>query len=99
MAIKISTQKVDSAASNISRINGSIRDDFSAVTNAMNVLDRNWDGSAADNVIRAFNSIKESYCDYRYNVINDMVLFMKNQVSSNYNNTEQKVQNAANLFK
>ncbi len=99
MAIKISTQKVDSAASNISRINGNIRDDFSAVTNAMNVLDRNWDGSAADNVIRAFNSIKESYCDYRYNVINDMVLFMKNQVSSNYNNTEQKVQSAANLFK
>ena len=99
MSIKINTLKVNSAASNISRINGNIRDDFSAVTSAINVLDRNWDGSASDNAIRAFNSIKESYCDYRYSVINDLVVFLRNQVSTNYENTEQKVQTAADLFK
>lgn len=99
MAIKINTSKVDSAASNISRINSNIRNDFSAVTSAINVLNRNWDGSASDNAIRAFNSIKESYCDYRYSVINDLVLFLKNQVKANYENTEQKIQTVADNFK
>lgn len=99
MSIKINTAVVLSSAAKIHAINCTIRDDFSTVINSINTLNRNWDGSASDNAIRAFNSIKESYCDYRYSVINDLVVFLRNQVSTNYENTEQKVQTAADLFK
>ena len=99
MAIKINTAKVNSAASNISRINGNIRNDFSAVVDSINTLNRNWDGSASDNALRAFNTIKETYNENRYKVLDDLTLFLKNCVDPSYESTEQNIQSAASAFK
>ena len=46
MAIKIDTSRVDTAATRIASHNSNIRNDFSTVIDAVNVLNRNWDGGA-----------------------------------------------------
>lgn len=99
MAIRIDVSKVEAAAGGISTINGKIRDDFSAVNDAINTLNRNWDGGASDSAMRAFDNIKGSYCDYRYAVINDLVTLLRVQVGSDYIGTEKKVKSAAEAFK
>ncbi len=99
MSIKIDTAIVLSSAAKIHAINCTIRDDFSTVINSINTLNRNWDGSASDNAIRAFNTIRESYYENRYNVLEDLSVFMKNNVAPSYESTEQSIQSAASAFK
>lgn len=99
MSVKINTAIVLNTATRIKSINSTIRDDFSTVVNSINTLNRNWDGSASDNAIRAFNTIKETYCENRYRVIDDLTVFLKKSVATSYEVTEQNVQNAASAFK
>ena len=99
MAIKVDTSKVEIAAAKIEAYNKKIRDDFAPVNDALNVLNRNWDGSASDNAIHAFNSIKDGYLDSRYIAINNLVSFLRVQVGSNYTETEKRIKTAADAFK
>lgn len=99
MAIKIDTSRVDTAATKIASHNSKIRDDFSSVIDAVNVLNRNWDGGASNNAIRAFNHIKETYCNHRFSVINDLVTLLRVQVSSDYQKTEANIKKNAEAFK
>lgn len=99
MAIKIDTARVDTAATKISSYNSKIRDDFSSVVDAVGVLNRNWDGGASDNAIRAFNHIKETYCNHRFSVVNDLVTLLRVQVSSDYQKTEANIKKNAEAFK
>lgn len=99
MAIKVNTAVIKSTASQISSINKKINNDFSNVESAINTLNRNWDGSASDNAIRKFQSIKNNFYNNRYNVVNDMVNFMLKQVGEGYESTETTVSSAASAFK
>lgn len=99
MAVKIDISKVETAAGRISGINGNMRDDFSAVTDAMRMLNQNWNGTAADNARQAFDNMQESYCEYRYAVANDLVALLKVQVGSDYTGTEKNIRSAAEAFK
>ena len=99
MAIKVNTAVIKSTASQISSVNKKINNDFSTVESAINTLNRNWDGSASDNAIRKFQSIKNNFYNNRYNVVNDMVNFMLKQVGEGYENTETTVSSAASAFK
>lgn len=99
MAIKIDTARVEAAAAKISTYNSKSRDDFSAVVDAIGVLNRNWDGGASDNAIRAFNHIKETYCNHRFSVINDLVTLLRVQVSSDYQKTEANIKKNSEAFK
>lgn len=99
MAIKVNTAVIKSTASQISSVNKKINNDFSTVESAINTLNRNWDGSASDNAIRKFQSIKNNFYNNRYNVVNDMVNFMLKQVGEGYESTETTVSSAASAFK
>lgn len=99
MAIKVDTSKVETAATKIEAYNKKIRDDFTPVNDALNVLNRNWDGGASDNAIRTFNSIREGYLDHRYTAISNLVSFLRVQVSSDYTETEKRIKSAADAFK
>lgn len=99
MAIKIDTSRVRSTASQISTMNKKIKNDFSSVESAINSLNNNWDGSASDAAVRKFQNIKNNYYNNRFNVVNDMVNFMLNQVGEGYEKTETTISSAASAFK
>lgn len=99
MAIKIDTSRVRSTASQISTMNKKIKNDFSSVESAINSLNNNWDGSASDAAVRKFQNIRNNHYNNRFNVINDMVNFMLNQVGEGYEKTETTISSAASAFK
>ena len=76
-----------------------IKNDFSSVESAINSLNNNWDGSASDAAVRKFQNIRNNHYNNRFNVINDMVNFMLNQVGEGYEKTETTISSAASAFK
>lgn len=99
MAVKIDTNCVSAVADQIADINKKMEDDFSSVSEAIGELEKSWQGSASIATLEKFGKIKSSYCTNRYNVINNMVLFMKKQVCGGYEQTEAAVTSAAEAFK
>ena len=97
--LKINTDSAVAAATHIKTINGQIRDGFSSVKNAITQLDNAWDGSAATNSISKFNEIKSKYPDARYNVVDNFVNFLLQQVGEGYVQTEEANKSLADAFK
>ncbi len=99
MALKVNTNAIRTAATSIAKKNKNIKDDFSSVEKVMNELDANWEGTASNSAISKYKNIKNTYYNNRYEVINDMVNFMKKQAGDGYENVETTVVSAASAFK
>lgn len=97
--LRINSDAVVVAANNIKSLNGQIRDGFGSVKNAINKLNNTWDGGASDSAISKFNEIESNYCNARYNVMNDYVFFLLQQVGEGYTNTEAVNVSLADQFK
>ena len=97
--LKINTDSVVTAATNIKAINGQIRDGFSSVQKAITQLDNSWDGSAATNSIGKFNELKSKFPQARYNVVDNFVNFLLQQVGEGYVQTEEANKSLADAFK
>ena len=95
----INTDLVVNTASTVSEINGQIRADFDRVQAAVNQLDLGWDGEAATQAIGKFNEIKNNYVDARYDVINNYVNFLLQQVGQGHEQTESVNVSLADAFK
>ncbi len=99
MSIKVNTAAINNTANKIKVNNDAIKNDFSEVISAINRMNSNWDGNASNAAISTFNKINNQYSSNRYNVINDMVVFLKKQVDENYTTTEVTINSAAAAFK
>ncbi len=99
MAIQIDTLKVQSAASNISRINNEIENDFSKVTSAVQKMRSHWKGNASDCGAGAMKHIEKSYKDARFSTVNQLVTFLNIQVNDSYEAVESSAVSAADAFK
>lgn len=97
--LKVNAEQVIASANRIKNLNDQMRDDFSNVQDAIKKLDGTWDGSAANNAISKFNAIKNSYCDARYNVVDNFVAFLHQQVGEGYTQTEAANKSLADQFK
>lgn len=97
--LKINTDSAVTAARNIGNINKQIRDGFSSVHSAIKQLDSSWDGSASTKAIRKFSEIKQKYSDARFNVVDNYVKFLLQQVGQGYEQTEQANKSLADAFK
>lgn len=97
--IKVNTDAVISCASKIRGYNNDIRNRFSDLQSKMSALDTCWDGSAATNAMQKFNSIKSSFCDARYAVVDDYVNFLMQQIGEGYVQTEEVNTSLADQFK
>ena len=97
--LKVDTEQVIAIANKIKSLNNQMRDDFDSVQDAITRLDGTWDGSAATNAISKFNAIKNSYCDARYNVVDNFVAFLHQQVGEGYTQTEAANKSLAEQFK
>ena len=99
MAIQVNTASVLSSAEQIDRLNRRIHTDLDIVNSEMLQLQQNWQGEAATFGIGQYEHIKNSYEDARFDVVDEMVCFMKKVVGANYNTTEKKVSKAASAFR
>ena len=97
--LKVDAEQVVATANRIKNLNNQMRDGFSSVQDAISRLDGTWDGSAATNAIGKFNAIKNSYCDARYNVVDNFVAFLHQQVGEGYTQTEATNKSLADQFK
>lgn len=97
--LKISTNAAVAAANNIKLYNAQMRDNFPNVQTAINQLDNCWDGSAATVAISKFNEIKYKFFDARYNVLDNYVNFLLQQVGEGYTQTEDTNVSLADQFK
>lgn len=97
--LKINTDAAVTAAENIKNLNTQIKDSFDNVQSAMNQLDNCWDGSAAEATIGKFNEIKSSFLDSRYNVLDNYVNFLFQQVGEGYVASETVNLSLADQFK
>ena len=97
--MRINTAAVSSSASQIDAINKEIRSDMSNVDTAIKNLQKNWEGSGSSACNTRYKSIKSTFKEARFSVINNLVSFLKEHVGVTYEDTEQKVSNAASKFK
>lgn len=97
--LKVNTESAVTAASNINLYNIQMRDNFPAVQNAITQLDNSWNGSAASFTISKFNEIKAKFFDARFNVLNNYVNFLLQQVGEGYSQTEENNISLADQFK
>ena len=97
--LKVNSQQVIGVANKIKGINGQIKDEFRSAQNAVTRLDNVWDGAAASNAISKFNAIRNAYCDARYNVVDNFVAFLYEQVGEGYAQTEAANTSLADAFK
>ena len=98
-SIKVNTANVAAAANKIANYNTAIRNDFSAVEKAIKSLGTAWESVASHNAISSFHSIKDAYHDARYNVVNNYVTFLRQQVDEGYTQTETVNKSLADAFK
>lgn len=97
--LKINTDAAVTAAGNIKLYNTQIRDGFSNVQTAITQLDNCWEGSAATAAISNFNEVKSKFFDARYNVLDNYVNFLLQQVGEGYSQTEDANISLADQFK
>ena len=97
--IKVDTAKVTAAADRMANYNRKMRDEFSSVESAMKSLDAVWESSAASSVMSAFNTIKNTYKEARYDVVDRYVTFLKQQVDPSYTKTENTNKSLSDMFK
>lgn len=97
--LKIDVDKVISCANNIRNLNSQIGDGFPDVQNKISSLDSVWEGAAATSAISKFNAIKSSFCDARYNVVDNYVNYLLQQVGEGYTQTESVNKSLADAFK
>ncbi len=95
----VNAEQVVATANRIKTINDQIRAEFADVQKAINSLDGEWDGSAASNAMAKFASIRNAYCDARYNVVDNYVAFLHQQVGEGYTQTESVNKSLADAFK
>ncbi len=97
--LKVNTDAVVNAANNLKTLNNQMKNEFPSVQTAINRLDSSWEGAAANNAIRKFNELKSNFCDARYNVIDNYINFLLQQVGEGYTQTENANKSLADAFK
>ena len=98
-SIKVNTANVAAAANKIANYNTIIKKEFSSVEAAIKSLDSTWVGVASNNAISSFNGIKSAYCDARYDVLDNYVTFLRQQIDAGYTQTEKANKSLADALK
>lgn len=97
--LKMNAEQVATCAGKIKTLNDQMRDGFTDVQNAINRLNDSWDGLASNNAMSKFNTVRNTYCNARYNVVDNFVAFLYQQVGQGYTQAESANKSLADQFK
>ncbi|MBR5278292.1 MAG: hypothetical protein IKU23_03400 [Clostridia bacterium] len=99
MGIYINIDSVKACAQDISNTNKSMLEDFAVVEKAVQRLNSQWSSNASNACSGRFGSIKNSYLDDSFKVIDNLAKFIGNNIAEQYYATELAVSKAADAFK
>lgn len=97
--LRINTEAVITVANNLKMYNAQMKDEIHNAVTAINKLDKSWDGEAASAAINKFNEIKSKYSETRYDVLDNFVRFLLQEIGEGYTQTEEANKSLASQFK
>ena len=97
--IKVDTERLMNIAKKIDCINKDILQEYQSVEKAISSLNSKWESKVTTDAISAFYDISNNCKEFRYNVVNDYVNFLQQQVIEGYNQTETVNTTLADRFK
>ncbi len=97
--IKMDTDAVKLAADNIATLNGNMKDTLNELSKTVGKLRSSWEGKAAENCIGKFNDMNSAYGEARHTAINNVVVFLKQQIGEGYEEQEKVNISLAELFR
>ena len=97
--IKVNTEQVEQIAGTIERLNGQLNDSLKNSQSTINNLKNTWEGQASDATVSSFNDFAEKYFQNYYDIIDQYVKFLRQNVAAGYFQTETANTNLADAFK
>ena len=97
--MRIDTAQVLEIANSLSKLNDDLQTNLKEAQNAITNLSTVWEGEAATATIDAINTFAADYFQNYYDLINEYVKFLKDNVSSGYESTENANTTLADSFK
>jgi WXG100 family type VII secretion target len=97
--IKVNTEQVEQIAGNIERLNNQLNDSLKNSQQTITNLKNSWEGQASDATISSFNEFAQKYFQNYYDVIDQYVKFLRQNVATGYFQTETANSNLADAFK
>ena len=97
--LSVDTESIIDVATSIKRINKDINNQFVSVQKAMNSLNTEWDGEAAEHAVKKFNEVKTIVTEDRSEVISDLISMLTNVVGIGYSEIESTNKKLADAFK
>jgi WXG100 family type VII secretion target len=97
--IKVNTEQVEQIAGNIERLNGQLNDSLKNSQQTINNLKNTWEGQASDATISSFNEFAQKYFQNYYDIMDQYVKFLRQNIATGYFQTETANTNLADAFK
>ena len=97
--IKVNTEQVEQIAGTIESLNSQLSDSLQNGQNTISNLQNTWEGQASEATIGAFNEFAQKYIKEYYDVIDQYVKFLRENVAAGYFQTETANTNLADAFK
>ena len=97
--IKVNTEQVANIATTIEGLNRRLNDTLTNSKNAINGLKNTWEGQASDSTISAYNEFANKFFKNYYDIIDQYVKFLRQNVSDGYFNVETVNTKLADVFK
>ena len=97
--ILISTDRVDAIATEIETLNNKLNQLLEDSQTTIQSLSSTWTGEAAQETISAFDAFAATYFQNYYDIIKSYVTFLRQNVSSDYQRTEEANISLADAFK
>ena len=97
--IRIDTDAVAQIATSIETLNGQLQEELTSSQTTIKNLANTWEGEAANATIGAFDEFSAKYFQSYYDVIDQYVKFLRNNIEAGYIRTETANTSLADAFK
>lgn len=97
--IKISTDQVEAIATEIESLNNKLNDTLLQSQQTIKSLASTWQGEASQATISAYDTFAANYFQNYYDVIKAYITFLRQNVSADYQTTENANIGLADAFK
>jgi WXG100 family type VII secretion target len=97
--IKVNTDQVAQIATSIENLNKKLTEELTTGQTTIKNLANTWEGEASQSTINSFNAFATKYFQHYYDVIDNYVKFLRNNVDAGYFETETTNNTLADAFK
>ena len=97
--ITVNTDQVSEIATEIESLNKKLTDELNTSRDLFNALGNSWSGEAVESSKNAYNEFASKFFQTYYDIIDNYVKFLRNNVSQGYFDVETVNTNLSEAFK